>query len=226
MPASENTTALEAAAVLLPADSQRKSIPIWIARDADWMRQAGLTEAQRAWVEAHGFKAEGGKHLLLPASDGSLAGVVLGLGAARERDPMDKPELAVGLLPGVLPNGLYHLAGGVEDAGLAAVAWGLGAYRFRRYKSANGAEAARPQLKLSPGADLARAAAAVDAVWLGRDLINTPAGDLGPEELEQAVRQLAARHGASVTSILGDDLKAENLPMIHAVGRASQRPPA
>ena len=105
---------------------------------------AGLTEAQRAWVEAQGSEGEGRKHLLLPAGDGSLACVVLGLGALRERDPMDKPELAVGLLPGVLPSGLYHLAGAVEDAELAAVAWGLGAYRFRRYKSANGEEAAAP----------------------------------------------------------------------------------
>jgi leucyl aminopeptidase len=225
MPASENATASDVAAVLLPADSERTSIPIWIARDAEWTRRAGLSEAQRTWVEAHGFKAEGRKHLLLPAGDGGLAGVVLGLGAARERDPMDKPELSVGLLAGVLPGGTYHLAGGIEDGELAAVAWGLGAYRFRRYKSADREGAARPRLKLAPGADLARATATVDAVWLGRDLINTPAGDLGPAELEQAVRQLAARHRADVRSVVGDDLVAENFPMIHAVGRASQRPP-
>jgi len=225
MPASENTDASEAAAVLVPADSGRKSIPIWLARDPDWMRQAGLTEAQRTWVEAQGFKGEGRKHLPLPARDGSLAGVVLGLGAARERDPMDRAELALGLLPGLLPAGHYRLAGGVEDGELAAVAWGLGAYRFRRYKSANGDAPARPQLELPPGADPGRVAATVEAVWLGRDLINTSAGDLGPEELEEAVRRLAARHGASVSSIVGDDLVAQNLPMIHAVGRASPRPP-
>ncbi len=225
MPASENSIASEAAAVLVPADSGLRSIPIWLVRDADWARQAGLTEAQRTWVEAQGFKGEGRRHLLLPAGDGSLAGVVLGLGAARERDPMDRAELAVGLLAGVLPGGRYRLAGGVEDGELAAVAWGLGAYRFRRYKSANGERSARPQLELSPAAGLARAEAAVDATWLGRDLINTPAGDMGPEELEQAVRRLAARHGAEVSSIVGEALLAENLPMIHAVGRASQRPP-
>jgi leucyl aminopeptidase len=227
MPASENTTASVAAAVLVPAEKGAKAIPIWLARDADWARQAGLTEAQSRWAEAQGFKGEGRTHLLLPAGDGSLAGVVMGLGAARERDPMDKAELAVGLLPGALPAGRYRLAGGVEDAELAAVAWGLGAYRFRRYKSANGnGEASgRPQLELPPGADPDRAAAAVDAVWMGRDLINTPAGDMGPAELEEAVRRLAARHGASVRSVVGDDLLAENLPMIHAVGRASQRAP-
>jgi len=209
--------------VLAAADSKRKSVPIWLVRDADWARQAPLTEAQRAWAEAQGFKGSGKRHLLLPSSDGALAGALLGLGEARERDPMDKPELSVGLLPGVLPNGLYHLANGVEDAELAAVAWGLGAYRFRRYKSGNSEGVA--QLKLPRGADMARVLAAVDSVWLGRDLINTPASDLGPVELEEAVRQLAKRYGASVSSIVGDDLEAKNFPMIHAVGRASHRPP-
>jgi leucyl aminopeptidase len=65
----------------------------------------------------------------------------------------------------------------------------------------------------------------VEGVWLGRDLINTPASDLGPAELEDAARELARKHGAKVSSVVGDDLIAKNLPMIHAVGRASDRPP-
>ena len=73
------------------------------------------------------------------------------------------------------------------------------------------------------GADHARALAIVEGVWLGRDLINTPASDMGPQELEDAARLLAKRHGAEVTSIVGDDLRQQNFPMIHAVGRASDR---
>jgi hypothetical protein len=103
------------------------------------------------------------------------------------------------------------------------VAWGLGAYRFRRYKSGDGEEVA--QLKVPRGVDHARALSVTEGVWLGRDLINTPASDLGPQELEDAARQLAKKHGASVSSIVGDDLLAKNFPMIHAVGRASDRPP-
>ena len=228
MPAREKTSAPEAASVLAPADAKKKSVPIWLVRDARGLDEAALSDPQKAWLEAQGFKPAGNKHVLLPGADGTLAGVVMGLGEARSRDPMDKPELAVGLLAGALPAGLYHLAGGAEDGDMAAVAWGLGAYRFGRYKSKaanvkNGEGLA--QLKLPHAADRTRVLAIVDGVWLGRDLINTPAADLGPQELEDAARQLAERHGAKVSAIVGDDLVAQNFPMIHAVGRASDRPP-
>jgi leucyl aminopeptidase len=211
------------AAVLVAADRQGKSIPLWLARNAGWAAKAELSEAQKAWVAAQGFKGGARKHLLLPGADGSLAGAVLGLGEERSGDPMDRPELALGALPGLLPPGLYHLADDLADPELAAVAWGLGAYRYRRYKSADGEEIAR--LRVPRAADLPRVQAQVEGVWLGRDLINAPASDMGPEELEAAARHLAAQHGAGVTSIVGDDLLSQNFPMIHAVGRASTRPP-
>jgi leucyl aminopeptidase len=222
MSAIEPPFSASAASVLASADTQDRSIPVYFARAGGWEREAPLTDAQRAWVEAAGFKGAGNRHLLLPGSDGSLAGVAFGIGESR--DPMAKPELLLGLLAGVLPPGLYHLAGGVENAELAGVAWGLGAYRFRRYKTGN-ADSGAARLKLPQGANLARVLATVDGVWLGRDLINTPSGDLGPQELEDAARQLAERHGARISAIVGDNLLAENFPMLHAVGRASTRPP-
>jgi len=212
-----------AAAVLLAPDAKKKSIPVWLARNARWVREAPLSEVQRAWVEAQGFKGTARKHVLLPGPDGALAGAALGLGEERTGDPMDKPELAVGLLPAMLPPGCYHLAGDLAEPELAAVAWGLGAYRFRRYKSAGGEEVA--QLKAPRGVDHTSALAQIEAVWLGRDLINTPASDMGPQELEDAARQLAKTHGADVSSIVGDELLAKNFPLIHAVGRASPRAP-
>jgi leucyl aminopeptidase len=211
------------ATVLLAADARGQSVPVWLARNGGWAAKAKLCEAQRGWVESLGVRGGAKKHLLLPGADGKVAGAVLGLGEERPGDPMDRPELAVGVLPGLLPPGLYHLADDLADAELAAIAWGLGAYRYRRYKSADGDEVAR--LKAPRGADFARAHAQVEAVWLGRDLINAPASDMGPEELEAATRRLAEQHRASVTSIVGDDLLAKNFPMIHAVGRASTRAP-
>jgi len=218
------TLASEPATLLVPADNKERSVPIWIVRSAAALREAPLMDAQRAWVEAAGFKGTGNKHLLIPGDDGTLAGVAFGIGDAS--DAMARPELLLGGLAGALPPGLYHLATGVEDTELAAVAWGLGAYRFRRYKTGEREGAPQPpRLKVAAEANLARVLATVEAVWLGRDLINTPAGDLGPQELEDAARQLAKRHRAGISSVVGDDLLARNFPMIHAVGRASSRPP-
>lgn len=227
MPAREKTTtASDAAAVLAPAGTQTQSVPIWFARDARWARNAPLSDMQKAWIEAQGFKGTGRKHLLLPGAEGGLAGVVIGLGEMRGNDPMDRAELALGQLAPMLPAVLYHLAETIEDADLAAAAWGLGSYRFRRYKTGtgNGGDEVA-QLKVPEGADYERALATVDGVWLGRDLINTPASDMGPQQLEETTRLFAKRHGAAVNCVVGDALRSENFPMIHAVGRASDRPP-
>ena len=211
------------AAVLLVPDAKRKSVPIWFARNDRWTAEAPLSAAQRAWLDALGFKGAARKHVLLPGPDGALAGAVLGLGEAGAGDPMDKPELALGLLANALPPACYHLADDLAEPELASIAWGLGAYRFRRYKSAAGDQLA--QLKTPRGVDHARVLALIDAVWFGRDLINAPANDMGPQELEDAARQLARVWGAEVASVVGDDLLAQNFPLIHAVGRASPRAP-
>src|SRR5262245_8287808 len=97
MAAREKSKAVSGpAAILLAGDSKKKSVPIWLARNAGWVREATLSATQKAWVEAQGFKGIGRRHLLLPGSDGAIAGVVLGLGEERAGDPMDKPELAIG----------------------------------------------------------------------------------------------------------------------------------
>ena len=110
----------------------------------------------------------------------------------------------------------------IGDPETAAVAWGLGAYKFRRYK-ANGDEQP-PGLVLPAEADRTAVERIVEAVWMGRDLINTPANDLGPAEMEAAARTLAERHDATVHVIEGEELE-NGFPMVHAVGRASARSP-
>src|SRR5262249_44277535 len=98
----------------------------------------------------------------------------------------------------------------------------LGAYRFGRYRKLDDRSV---RLVAPDGTDAADLARIVEGVTLARDLINTPANDLGPLELEEAVRTLATRHAANLRSIAGDDLLAQNHPLIHAVGRAAARPP-
>src|SRR5262249_59961370 len=159
--------------------------PIWFARNDRWTTKVPLSDAQRAWLDALGFKGTARKHVLLPGPDGALAGAVLGLGEAGAGGPMDKPELALGLLASALPPACYHLADDdLAEPELAAVAWGLGAYRLRGYTPAAGDQLAR--LKTPRGVNHARDLALVDAVWAGRHLINTPGIADGRHGLEHA----------------------------------------
>ncbi len=216
--------ALNPADAFLAEDAALAGIPIWLVEKGASLEPLPLEAAQRSWVAAAGFKGTAKQHVLVPAEDGRLAGVLLGIGeSGAAAEPSGPPELLLGQLAQALPAGAYRLEGEVHDATLAAIAWGLGAYRYERYKSANGASPA--QLRIPSGVDRAAVLNTVYAVWQGRDLINAPASDMGPAELEAAARALATRHGASVAVIEGDDLLAQNFPMIHAVGRASARAP-
>ena len=214
--------------LLLPSDSAVASRAVWLVRPAALEALlATFSPAQAAWLRATGFKAAARKLALLPGPEGQLAGALFGLGDSPDRAGTEPAASLAGLLPQLLPPGAYHLAGSVANPELSAIAWGLGSYRYRRYKTGDGEPL--PQLKLAAGADLAHVRAIVEAVTLGRDLINTPSNDMGPAELEDAARMLAERHGptmgATVTSIIGDALLSANFPLIHAVGRASPRAP-
>jgi leucyl aminopeptidase len=127
-----------------------------------------------------------------------------------------------GRLAGLLPDGVYRFANAAHDQRLAALAFALGLYRFGRYRKTEDKAIRLALPDVVDGDDLSRI---VEGVTLARDLINTPANDLGPAELEDAVRALATRHGAHVNATVGDDLLAANFPLIHAVGRAAARPP-
>ncbi len=179
--------------------------------------------AARRFLESAAFTSAARKQAVIPGADGAIAGVALGCAAGMAGEPCGPSELLLGQLAQSLPGGTYTLAAPTRVPDLAALAWGLGAYRFRRYKSA--ANDPAPRFVWPDGADRARVLAEVEAVWLGRDMINTPANDMGPDDIENAVRELALRHGAHVCVIAGDALLAGNFPLIHAVGRASPRAP-
>lgn len=176
----------------------------------------GLTPMQATWAQANGFSGQRGRLLPLPAEDGGLAGYLFGVGSAA-----DRPKLVHGLAAAALEPGRYRLAGALGDPTLAALGFRLGAYRFDRYRKAR-----KPvELELPEGADAAEVARLVDAAFLARDLVNTPAADLGPEALEKEIRAFAKRHKLDVKVIAGDDLLKEGFPMIHAVGRAAAEAP-
>ena len=213
---------------LTPADlfcDDDNGVPIWLLADAPSGQAfpAGeLDPRARHWLDAIGFTPAAKKQTLW-SYDAKLGGVVLGAGNGRAGEPCGPSELLIGQLPASLPPGTYGLDSATPHPNLAALAWGLGAYRFNTYKSG----ATKPAVKLvwPRGCNRERVLAEIEAIWLGRDLINTPSNDMGPDELERAARDLAHRHGAEVHVIAGDDLLVQNFPLIHAVGRASSRAP-
>ncbi|HKH01027.1 MAG TPA: leucyl aminopeptidase family protein [Bradyrhizobium sp.] len=195
-------------------------IPITFATKATWETVcAGLPGEARQFALANGFTAKPGACLTLPGADGKIAHVVFGLDeeTSKTRDPF-RP----GQLPGLLPPGVYRFANAAHDTRLATLAFALGSYRFSRYRKADA-----PDVRLLPseGIDVAAISRAAEAATLARDLINTPSNDMGPEELARAAQQLAERFGAAFNCIIGEDLRRQNFPLIHAVGMASSRAP-
>jgi leucyl aminopeptidase len=202
-------------------DDSPDAIPVAaLTRDRlpPWLGAA--PEGQRNWVQAIGFTADPGKLALVPDAAGRLASILVGVGVGTEECA---GIWALAGLPEALPEGSYRLEAAPDgaDPTRLALGWALGTYAFTRYhrKPASGARLVWPE-----GADRDRVLRLAAAVFLARDLVNTPAGDLGPEELAAAAVQVAEAAGARHRTIVGDQLLAE-YPTIHAVGRASLRAP-
>ncbi len=199
--------------LLIPAGSPGVRIPILAVSGDELSRVVKkLPVIQRAWIQNNGFTASEGEVLLMPDSRGKLARVMFGLGKNQgERQIFGK-------LPNTLPDGDYELTGEIDEPELAALSWQLGAYSFDKYRK-------RPthntRLVMPRETDAKRIGQIAEGVYLTRDLINTPTNDMGPGELEKAVRNLAKRFRATVKVTSGDKLLKDNFPLIHAVGRAS-----
>jgi leucyl aminopeptidase len=138
-------------------------------------------------------------------------------------DWAEKTPMLTGALPGALPEGDYRFAGPLPNPDLASLGFLSVCYRFTRYKTSNNKKTKR--LVRPEGANRDQVLALAEALYFGRDLINTPASDLGPAELEAAVRDLANTFGGTIKVTEGSSLLSDNFPMIHAVGRASDRSP-
>ncbi|KMO23316.1 cytochrome C oxidase subunit II [Methylobacterium indicum] len=202
---------------LLPATEA--ATPIRCVDAAGWPAVlAALPPLAAAFAQASGFEAKPGRIALLPGADGRLETVLFGI---EDKNKGKGDAFAVGRLPDALPEGTYRLADYPGDPALAALAWRLSGYRFGRYRD-RAAPTAR--LAVPAGVDAAEIDRIADAVAAGRDLVNTPANDLGPAEIEAAARALAGRFGAACTVVEGEALET-GFPLIAAVGRASPRAP-
>jgi leucyl aminopeptidase len=193
------------------------SQPIPIQLVTPHQLQANFT-AEQPWIEATGFKAEPGTFCLLPGPDQTLAQVLVG-----------RPETLgmwlLGLLSQTLPANRYAIATPLSptEATALTLGWRLGQYQFTRYKQAS--PAAIADLVPPPQADTRYIEAVIEATTLTRDLINTPANDMGPDQLEAAVRVLSVTYDADLTVIQGQELETQNYPLIYAVGKASASAP-
>lgn len=184
----------------------------------------GLSDLKRTldpvalgWLEAQGFAAGPGACVTLPGPDGAIVAAIVGIGDASAQR---RGRFLAAKAASLLPKGDYRLVSAPASADLDefALGWLLEGYRFTRYKAGK-APAAR--LVAPDGVDAGRIEAIAAGEVLTRDLINTPANDMGPAELEAAAADLARQHGASMTVIAGDDLLGANFPLIHTVGRAA-----
>ncbi|HJW42128.1 MAG TPA: leucyl aminopeptidase family protein [Rhizomicrobium sp.] len=196
----------------------RNAVPLHAATRSGLKRLlARLPKREGAILKSTGFAAGDGELRLIPNAAGTIGSAVLGLGKGTD-------TLALAVFSERLPAGTYRFADvpeGFADA-RGTLAWVLGTYQFSRYKKARTSGAKLVLPKNVDGEEISRIA---QAVFLGRDLINTPPNDMGPEELAGAAHDLAKRHGAKFSVVAGDALLKENYPLIHAVGKGSDRAP-
>ncbi|SDC75969.1 leucyl aminopeptidase family protein [Ruegeria marina] len=192
------------------------------------IEQAGLdgwTESQPksvvTWVRANNFTGSIGQVLLIPGADGAPVAALVGYGKPETRA---RKRFVLAAAAEKLPEGAWHVASGLprDVAETEALGWLMTGYAFDRYKSQTPAKAG---LVAPEGVDRTRVETLAAAEALIRDLVNTPAQDMGPDALQAAAEALAAEFGASCTAVVGDDLLTHNFPMIHAVGRAAVRAP-
>ncbi len=204
-------------------DAGKTVTPIHICRpDGSGTVLTRLSPAQQTYAKAHNFTGGSGQAVLVPDDLGNVAMVLFGAGGTS--DGYSDSPLQAGTLADKLRPGLYEIATAPEDwdRALLATAWGMGAYKFTRYLKKPHTP---PTLVLDDEMHADGTAAMVTALNRGRDLINTPAGDLGPKALHAETKSLAKTHGAEFKATVGKGLLRENYPMIHAVGRAAHEKP-
>ncbi|MGE3831091.1 MAG: M17 family metallopeptidase [Parvibaculaceae bacterium] len=208
----------ELSKILLKAGSAAAAIPIQPVTVSSWPEKAKtMSPAAREWARMVAFAGKPGQIALVQDGGGKLSHVLAGYA----EKPAASDAFALATIVRQLPAADYRVEGVLPEGRSFALAWLLDIYRFDRYRAAAAAPA---RLVCPDGVDRDRVLSAAAAHHWVRDLINTPSEDMGPDELERAARDLAARHKAKVKITRGTALEKQ-FPMIHIVGRASTRPP-
>ncbi|MEI8178302.1 leucyl aminopeptidase family protein [Aestuariivirga sp.] len=198
--------------ILLPSTARGTAVILIAAGDWEKKRR-DLAADVRGWADANGFEAQAGRVLAVAGPKGELKEVLVGSDGS---DPF-----APGRLCRSLPPGAYAVTGSVAQPEMLALGWCLESYSFGRYGKAAQSVA---KLVCPQGVDREAVLRAARASWMVRDLVNTPASDMGPDELEQAARAVARAYKAKLTVTSGKALE-KGFPMIYAVGKASPRAP-
>jgi leucyl aminopeptidase len=213
----------------IAADSSIKTTPI-IPIDQTYMDEwrGTLPAPDRASLHATGFTATAGELAFIHNNDGTLKSVILGLGQINKTSP-DAHAAPWAAAAHKLPTGAYHIEAAVAgpDAWDICFAWATGQYTFKITAAHTQDAPITPckQLRLPHGINLADLRPAIAADQLTRDLINTPANHMGPQDLADVARDLALTHDASIALLEGDDVRRARYPAVYAVGQASDRPP-
>lgn len=212
----------ENALFLLPNDTA-DALPVSLVSEASLTEFVSRqSDAVRSWLLAQHFNGERNRLLVLPDAQGRLAGAVFGLGATENSTALGLWQAAA--LADRLPAGRWHCATPLHAATAErfALGFGLGRYRFERYRGSKVVPG--PQLRLPENVDGNWVQQQLDALTRARDLINTPANDLGPAALTAAVQAVADLHGAHLQVVRGEALQRD-YPLIAAVGQGSAREP-
>ncbi|WP_018872601.1 M17 family metallopeptidase [Thioalkalivibrio sp. ALJ16] len=200
-------------AFVASSDTAVPLIPV--SRESLPVRLESAPEAWRNWVAASGYEAEPGTTLRIPDAEGGLAAVLAGFDA-------ETPIWMLAAAAESLGTGDYQLEVDFlnpDVQNLAAIGWGLGRYRFDRYREAPDRA---PRLVWPVDADRERVLAFVESIALTRDLINTPAADMMPANLALQARDLAEAYGCSLHVVSDSDKLEKEFPCVHAVGAASE----
>lgn len=203
------------------AANSKHAIPLHLIEKGEQQALKQLPEQVQSWADANGFDGALGQCLIVPNASGGIELALAGLGTANTRA---RKRFGAVAARAKLPEGVYRLESDHSDMITQefALGWLLEGYRFDRYAKQS---APKAQLVAPKGVDASRIEAIAAGETTTRDLINTPAEDMGPDELEKAVRDLAGRFDAKVKTTTGEVLLEDNLPMIHTVGRAATRAP-